>query len=67
MINDFIFSYDFVLVLSVLLCLLGVCFISVSKALYKRQEKRYRDEQRELLKWQMELEKHASELQDKKR
>ena len=53
--------------LSILLCLLGVCFISVSKALYKKQEKRYRDEQRELIKWQMELEKRASELQDKKR
>lgn len=67
MINRFIFSYDFIMVLSVLLCLLGICFISVSKAIYKRQEKRYRDEQRELLKWQMELEKRASELQDKKR
>jgi cbb3-type cytochrome oxidase subunit 3 len=67
MINRFIFSYDFIMVLSVLLCLLGICFISVSKALYRRQEKRYRDEQRDLLKWQMELEKRASELQDKKR
>lgn len=67
MINRFIFSYDFIMVLSVLLCLLGICFISVSKALYRRQEKRYRDEQRELIKWQMELEKRASELQDKKR
>lgn len=67
MINRFIFSYDFIMVLSILLCLLGICFISVSKALYKRQEKRYRDEQRDLLKWQMELEKRASELQDKKR
>lgn len=67
MINDFIFSYDFIAVLSVMLCLLGICFISTSKALYKRQEKRYRDEQRELLKWQMELEKRASELQNTKR
>lgn len=67
MINDFILSYDFIVALSILLCLLGLCFISVSKALYKRQEKRYRDEQRELLKWQIELEKRASELQDKKR
>lgn len=67
MINRFIFSYDFIMVLSILLCLLGICFISVSKALYRRQEKRYRDEQRDLLKWQMELEKRASELQDKKR
>lgn len=67
MINNFIFSYDFIIVLSLLLCLLGICFISVSKALYRRQEKRYRDEQRELLKWQMELEKRASELQTKKR
>lgn len=67
MINDYIFSYDFIMSLSILLCLLGACFISVSKALYKRQEKRYRDEQRDLLKWQMELEKRASELQDKKR
>ena len=62
MINDFIFSYDFVMALSVLLCLLGVCFISVSKALYKKQEKRYRDEQRELLKWQQELEKKSSDF-----
>ena len=67
MINDFIFSYDFIMALSVLLCLLGICFISVSKALYKKQEKRYRDEQRELIKWQMELEKRASELQNTKR
>ena len=67
MINRFIFSYDFIMVLSILLCLLGICFISVSKALYRRQEKRYRDEQRDLLKWQMELEKRASELQDEKR
>lgn len=67
MINDFIFSYDFIMALSILLCLLDICFISVSKALYRRYEKRYRDEQRELLKWQMELEKRASELQDKKR
>ena len=67
MINDFIYSYDFIMALSILLCLLGICLISVSKALYKKQEKRYRDEQRELIKWQMELEKRASELQDKKR
>ena len=67
MINDFIFSYDFIMALSILLCLLDVCFISVSKALYKKQEKRYRDEQRELIKWQMELEKRASELQNAKR
>ena len=67
MINRFIFSYDFIMVLSILLCLIVICFISVSKALYRRQEKRYRDEQRDLLKWQMELEKRASELQDKKR
>ena len=67
MINDFIFSYDFIMLLSILLCLLGVSFISVSKALYKKQEKRYRDEQRELIKWQMELEKRASELQNAKR
>lgn len=67
MINDFVFSYDFIMALSILLCLLGICFVSVSKAIYKRHEKRYRDEQRELLKWQMELEKRASELQDKKR
>ena len=67
MINEFIFSYDFIMALSILLCLLGVGFISVSKALYKKQEKRYRDEQRELLKWQMELEKRSSELQNTKR
>lgn len=67
MIDNFIFSYNFIIALSIFLCLLGICFISVSKALYKRQEKRYRDEQRDLLKWQVELEKRASELQEKKR
>lgn len=65
--GSFVFSSDFIFLLSVLLTMIGICFMSIAKAISKRNERRYRQEQRELLKWQMELEKMSSELHYKKR
>lgn len=51
------------------LCVICVIFslacMAASKAQFRRNEKRYRQEQKEMLKWQIELEKKASNCKHK--
>lgn len=65
MINT-IYDYPVMLFACFLALVLSLAMMYQARATFKRNERRYRDEQRELLKWQMDLEKRASELQSKK-
>lgn len=61
--SDFmLYGTNFDLICCVAIGVLYGCF----KAYAKQQTKRFRDEQRELLKWQMELEKKSSDLRNKR-
>ena len=55
--------YDdkYMLVLCVICVIFSIAMVSASRAQFKRNEKRYRQEQKEMLKWQIELEKKASD------
>ena len=53
------------LALSVICVIISIAILSASKAQYRRIEKRYRQEQKEMLKWQIELEKKASNIKHK--
>ena len=59
--------YDdkYMLVLCVLCVIFSIAMVSASKAQFKRNEKRYRQEQKEMLKWQIEVEKKASDIKHK--
>ena len=54
--------YDdkYMLVLCVICVIFSITMFSYSRAQFKRNERRYRQEQKEMLKWQIELEKKAS-------
>lgn len=53
------------LVLCVICVIFSIAMVSASKAQFKRNEKRYRQEQKEMLKWQIEVEKKASDIKHK--
>lgn len=53
------------LALSVICVIISIAILSASKAQFRRNEKRYRQEQKEMLKWQIELEKKASDIKHK--
>lgn len=60
-----IYDDKYMLVLCVICVIFSIAMVSASKAQFKRNEKRYRQEQREMLKWQIELEKKASDIKSK--
>lgn len=47
------------LALAVVCVIISIAILSASKAQIRRNEKKYRQEQKELLKWQIELEKKS--------
>lgn len=53
------------LALSVICVIISIAILSASRAQYRRNEKHYRQEQKEMLKWQIELEKKASDIKRK--
>lgn len=59
--------YDdkYMLVLCVICVIFSIACMSASRAQFRRNEKRYRQEQKEMLKWQIELEKKASNCKHK--
>ena len=57
-----VYNADNMQVLYVLLLIACGGFYGIARGQAKRNERRYRDEQRELLKWQRELEQKSSDL-----
>lgn len=60
-----IYDDKYMLVLCVLCVIFSIAMLSASRAQFRRNEKRYRQEQREMLKWQIEVEKKASDCKNK--
>ena len=48
-------------------CFVLAILLGVLRGYIRRQTRKLRDEQRELLRWQVELEKRASEIREKSR
>lgn len=48
-------------------CFVLAVLLGVLRGYIRRQTRKLRDEQRELMKWQIELEKRASEIREKSR
>ena len=48
-------------------CFVLAILLGVLRGYIKRQTRKLRDEQRELLRWQVELERRASEIREKSR
>ena len=57
-----IYNSDTMQTLYVLLLIACGGFYGIARGQAKRNDKQYRDQQRELLKWQQELEKKGSDL-----
>ena len=57
-----VYNADYMQVLYVLLLIACGGFYGGARGQAKRNARRYRDEQRELLKWQRELEQKSSDL-----
>lgn len=60
-----IYNADYMQVLYVLLLIACGGFYGAARGQARRNAKQYRDEQRELLKWQRELEQKSSDLKRK--
>ena len=48
-------------------CFVLAILLGILRGYIKRQTRKLRDEQRELLRWQVDLEKRASEIREKSR
>lgn len=48
-------------------CFVLALFLGILRGYIRQQTRKMRDEQRELLRWQIELEKKASEIREKSR
>lgn len=62
-----IYNIDNMQALYIVLLIACGGFYGAARGQARRNARKYRDQQRELLKWQMELEKKSSELRSKKR
>lgn len=62
-----IYNIDNMQALYIVLLIACGGFYGAARGQARRNAREYRDQQRELLKWQMELEKKSSELRSKKR
>ena len=60
-----IYDDKYMLALCVLCVIFSIAMVSASRAQFRRNEKRYRQEQKEMLKWQIEIEKKASDIKHK--
>ena len=60
-----IYDANNMLVLCVICVIYSIACMSASKAQFRRNEKRYQQEQKEMLKWQIEVEKKASDIKRK--
>ena len=60
-----VYNTDTMQLLYVLLLIVCGGFYGAARGQARRNARRYRDEQRELLKWQRELEKKSSDLRRK--
>lgn len=60
-----IYDDKYMLVLCVICVIFSIAILSASRAQFRRNEKRYRQEQKEMLKWQIEVEKKASDIKHK--
>ena len=60
-----IYDANNMLVFSVICVIFSIACMSASKAQFKRNEKHYQQEQKEMLKWQIAIEKKASDCKRK--